>query len=72
MKEIISLYLQCHLTCTIVFDMIKMIFQMNQVQSDLRVARSVIAERDADITRIRSINNQVMTNLASKKYLNKM
>ncbi|XP_078157642.1 protein FIP1-like isoform X2 [Carex rostrata] len=32
--------------------------EMNQVQSDLRVARSVIAERDAENMRIRSLNNQ--------------
>lgn len=46
--------------------MINTILQMNQVQSDLRVARSLIAERDAEIMRIRSINNQVITILVSE------
>lgn len=45
----------------IVFDMIELILQMNQLQSDLRIARSVIAERDAENMRIRSLNNQVIT-----------
>lgn len=54
--------------------MIKLILQMNQVQSDLRVARSVIAERDAENMRIRSLNNQVITTFVSEKLIkeNKM
>jgi hypothetical protein len=71
MKEIISLYLPCHSTYINSIWHDEFFFQMNQVQADLRVARSVIAERDAEITRIRSVNNQVITNLASKKYLHK-
>lgn len=33
--------------------------QMDQLQSELRLARSLIAERDAEIQRVRSTNNQV-------------
>lgn len=33
--------------------------QMNQVQSELRLARSVIAERDSEIQHVRTTNNQV-------------
>ena len=32
--------------------------QMDQLQSELRLARSLIAERDAEIQRVRSTNNQ--------------
>lgn len=32
---------------------------MNQVQSELRLARNLIAERDSEIQRIRTTNNQV-------------
>ena len=35
------------------------IFQMNQVQSELRLARSLIAERDSEIQHVRTTNNQV-------------
>lgn len=31
---------------------------MDQLQSELRLARSLIAERDAEIQRVRSTNNQ--------------
>lgn len=33
--------------------------QMNQLQSELRLARSLIAERDAEVQRVNSTNNQV-------------
>jgi hypothetical protein len=32
--------------------------QVNQLQSELRLARSLIAERDAEIQRVRTTNNQ--------------
>lgn len=32
---------------------------MNQLQSELRLARSLIAERDSEIQRVRNTNNQV-------------
>lgn len=32
---------------------------MNQLQSELRLARSLIAERDSEIQRVRITNNQV-------------
>lgn len=32
---------------------------MNQLQSELRLARSIVEEKDAEIQRIRSANNQV-------------
>ncbi|RHN73638.1 hypothetical protein MtrunA17_Chr2g0300681 [Medicago truncatula] len=32
--------------------------EMNQVQSELRLARSLIAERDSEIQRVRTTNNQ--------------
>jgi hypothetical protein len=32
--------------------------QMNQLQSELRLARSLIAERDAEVQRVNSTNNQ--------------
>lgn len=34
-------------------------FQMNQLQSELRLARSIVEEKDAEIQRIRNANNQV-------------
>lgn len=34
-------------------------FQMNQLQSELRLARSIIEEKDTEIQRIRNANNQV-------------
>lgn len=33
---------------------------MNQLQSELRLARSLIAERDAEVQRVSSTNNQVL------------
>jgi hypothetical protein len=33
---------------------------MNQLQSELRLARSLIAERDAEVQRVNSTNNQVL------------
>lgn len=33
--------------------------QMNQLQSELRLARSLLAERDSENQRVRSTNNQV-------------
>lgn len=36
-----------------------MFLQMNQMQSELILARSLIAEKDAEIQRVRSTNNQV-------------
>lgn len=32
---------------------------MNQLQSELRLARSIVEEKDAEIQRIRNANNQV-------------
>lgn len=32
--------------------------EMNQLQSELRLARSIIEEKDAEIQRIRNVNNQ--------------
>ena len=34
--------------------------QMNQLQSELRLARLLIAERDSEIQRVRTTNNQVL------------
>lgn len=33
--------------------------QMNQIQSELSLARSLIAERDSEIQQVRTTNNQV-------------
>lgn len=35
------------------------ILQMNQLQTELRLALSLIAERDSEIQRVRTTNNQV-------------
>lgn len=34
--------------------------QMNQIQSELHLARKLIAERDSEVQRIRTTNNQVL------------
>ena len=38
-----------------------LVFQMNQLQSELSLARSLISERDSEIQRVQSTNNQVFT-----------
>ncbi|CAK7352440.1 unnamed protein product [Dovyalis caffra] len=41
------------------FDLVHLLnVQMNQLQSELRLARSVIAERDSELQRVRTTNNQ--------------
>lgn len=37
--------------------------QVNQLQSELRLARSLIAERDSEIQRVRTTNNQARTSV---------
>ena len=45
---------------------------MNQVQSELRVARNLIAERGSEIQRIRVTNNQVCAIFATNKPIAKL
>lgn len=42
-----------------VIDLCILMFQMNQSQSELTLARSLIAERDSEIQRFYTTNNQV-------------
>lgn len=43
----------------LIIRMMTLASQMNQVQSELRLARSLLAERDTEIQRVRTTNNQV-------------
>lgn len=40
--------------------------QVNQLQSELRLARSLIAERDSEIQQVRTTNNQARTSVLAQ------
>lgn len=52
-----------------VIDLCILMFQMNQSQSELTLARSLIAERDSEIQRFYTTNNQVYSQRSEISYM---
>lgn len=46
----------------------ELIFQVNQLQSELRLARSLIAEKDSEIQRVHTTNNQARTSVLAHSF----